>query len=292
MIKRLVIIVLALLSAPSVSALDLSGATSLRDGQNQIKVGMGILFGIISPPSSFSHASGLNKAFMLSETVSYGRGFGDRGIKNLFLEFESLTFQSRKETVSGVTVHGGNNAWALTLRGGGNFIHTPRFLFGGWLQTSVPVVMDKDKFVNPVLNYGGLGLNLGFQPIRGLGISQSGFMGSGLFSPTKRNPNVRSATLGVFNFGEILWNREVSLSTGVVIEADLKERTDAAYQSSTLADGRIKNFVFITPLVFRISLGRVALGETWRLEVAHAIKWIGKSARGSQFSHLGLSKTF
>lgn len=90
-----------------------------------------------------------------------------------------------------------------------------------------------------------------------------------------------------FNIGKALFKHDFILKLGLVIESDLTTRTDAAYQASPLGNGRIKNLVFVTPFLFE-----VPLGKGWSIEGGHAIKWRGKSVRGSQFSRLSVSKRF
>jgi hypothetical protein len=147
--------------------------------------------------------------------------------------------------------------------------------------------MNKEKFVNPVVDYFGGGLNLAarFTPI--IALSETVYIGSGLFGPARRNLHLQEATLGHFNIGKIFGEHDFTVKTGAVIEADLTSRTDAAYQASALGEGFIRNFLFITPFLIEFPLG-----ETWRIEAGHALKWAGKSIRGSQFSTVSLSKTF
>jgi len=284
--KLLLLIFICSLSAPAY-ALQLAGATALAKGKNRIAVEGSVLFGITSPPSSFTESTGNNKPRMFEQKVSYARGFGDWGLKDVYLEVEALSFQSRQETFAGAVVHSQDTGFAMTLRGGGNFVHTQKVTFGMWLQTSIPIVMDKNKFVNPVLSYVGGGLNTVIKISNVVGFSQSVYLGSGLFSPNKRNPYVQSTTLGLFNFGHALFDHDVVFKLGGVIESDLTSRIDANYQASALGDGRIKNLVFITPFILEVDLGK-----DWSIEAGHAIKWKGKSVRGSQFSKFSLAKKF
>lgn len=285
--KKFLILIIALLLVSEIYALELAGGTSLEKGDDQVQFGGSVVFGILSPEPTFTHSLGLNKARMYSQRLKYAHGFGDVFLKDFYLEIESLTFQSHKEQVNGITVHGSDAGWALTLRSGGNFIHKRKFIFGPWFETTAPIIIDKEKFLNPVLNYVGAGLNAVYSFIPEIGLNQSIFVGSGLFAPNRRNLNLRSATLGIFNVGKPLFNWDMILHTGGVLETDLTTRTDSAYQVSALGDGRIKNFVFITPFLFDLSLG-----NKWTLSAGHAVKWLGKSVRGSQFSTLSVSKVF
>jgi len=287
MIKRIVIFLFVLFIALPAHALDLTGAASLTKGQNRIALGGSVLFGTISPPPTFSHSTGNNKALMFEERISYSHGFGDAFLKDIYLEIETIIFQSRQETVSGVLVHSRDTGFAATLRAGGNFIHTQDVTFGMWLQTSVPIVMDKRKFVNPVLDFVGIGLNTGVKISKVLGFSQAVYFGSGLFSPNRRNPHVQSTTLALINFGKPWYDKDAIIKVGAVIETDLTTRIDANYAASPIADGRINNLVFITPFLVEFDLGK-----GWSIEAGHAIKWTGKSIRGSQFSKFSVAKKF
>jgi len=268
-------------------SLQLAGGTSLNEGQSRIMLGFGFLSGVVSPPSTFSHDPRLNRARMFEEHVTYSLGLGNSFLKDLYLEIQSTTFQSREETVSGVLVHPSDSGWAMTLRGGGNFIHEPKWTLGTWLQSSIPIFMDKDKFVNPVLNYVGGGVNAVFSFTPEIAVSESVFLGSGLFQPRNRNPNLQSSSLGIFNLGQLFFSANVIFKTGLVVETDLASRLDADYQASALSDGEIMNLVFISPFLLN-----VPIQDSWGIEGGYAVKWAGKSAQGSQFGTLGISKKF
>jgi hypothetical protein len=286
--KKTSLLIILFFSFPfSLQALDLSDGSLLNKNENKISFKAGMIFGLISPPNTFSHPAGLNSAQVFEQKLTFTHGLGTFSfLQDVYFEVETLTYQSREETVNGSVVHESDTGFALTLRAGGNFIHNRKFIFGPWLQLALPLFMDKDKFVNPVINYLGAGLKGVYSLTPELGVSQSVFVGSGLFEPVKRNPNFRSATLGIFNFGKLWFDHDVVISSGLVLETDLQSRQDAAYQSA-LGNGTINNLVFIIPVFLD-----VALGKDWNLNLGHAMKYRGKSVRGSQFSQIGLSKKF
>lgn len=286
--KLSLIIALGILfTANSVHALELAGGTALEKGQNKITVGADLLHGIISPPNVFTHSSGNNNAFVLEERIKYARGFGNIGfLKDFYLEVDLSAFQSRQETVNGAQIYAGDNGYVFTLRSGANLIHTDKWTLGFWLQGSAPIAVNKEKFVKPNIHYGGGGVNAVVKLHDHIGMAQSVFIGSGL-SSSQKNPQIISSTLGLFNIGQWLFKHDVVFKFGAVVESDLTSRTDNRYQASALGNGRIQNLVFITPFLFDISLGK-----EWTLEVGHATKWVGRSVRGSQFTHLAISKKF
>jgi hypothetical protein len=205
------------------------------------------------------------------------------------MEFENDIYQSRSESFNGALVHPRDIGWITTMRLGGNWIHKPRFTMGSWVQSSIPFAADQRKFVNPVVNYFGGGVSAVILFSRNFGLSQTGFLGSGVFSPRRRNPNVQSTTLGIFNFGQMVFSRDLTFRTGWIVEWDFLSRVDSAYQASALGNGEIKNLVNMTP--FLVSLPIV---DSWTIDASYVLKWgfAGKSIRGSRFGSLSISKTF
>jgi hypothetical protein len=268
-------------------ALVLHGGGALANGESSVSLGFGWITGIVSPRSSFKHDPGFNKARIFEENVSFSHGFGDVGLKDTFLQIETILYQSREETYLGTIIHPGDNGALIRGRVGGNFIHDPDFVLGVVLEGTAPIGYAKEKFVNPVVNYVGGGINAAFKFTEVIALTQSVFLGSGAFSPRTRNPQIQSTTLGIFNFGKSLFNRDLSFKTGLVIEADLTSRTDAAYLASAYGNGDIQNLVFVTPFLLNFPFC-----DTWDLEAGYANKWAGKSARGSGFLTAQLSKRF
>jgi hypothetical protein len=206
----------------------------------------------------------------------------------MYAEVKATIFQSRQETVSGVVVHPSNNGFAMTARTGGNFVSSKNFTFGGWITSGSPVLMERTKFVNPVIDYIGGGLNMATKISSFFGMTNSVYFGSGLFLPRNRNPHVDGTTFFTLNFNSLTGGRQdFVLRAGGVVEYDVTSRIDAAYQASTLGDGRIKHMAFLTPFLIDIPFG-----TTWRLDGGYAMQWFAKSVRGSQFATVNLSKLF
>lgn len=268
-------------------SLELAGFTSLEPGQSKIKLSAGYISSILSPNATFTHLKNSNSAKLYEENLIYSIGIGDHLLKEMYVEAEIKAFQSGKETLSGVTVHDGDSGAGVNLRVGGNFYHTSKYKMGGWIQGGAPIVIDENKFVNPVYDYVGGGLNLVYSFTKTVGISQTMYLGSGLFNPRKRNVHIQSATLPNFNVGQWFFGKDLIFSSGIVIEADLTSRTDAAYQASSLGDGRIKNTVFISPFLLNLPIG-----DHWSIEGGYATKWYGRSVRGSRFVTAGISTKF
>ncbi len=263
----------------SAKALELPGPTTLRDGEHRVSIGGGYLYGVVSPPDSFTEVSGTNQAKVYEENVRFASSIGEEWLKDMYVEMESKTFQSRQETVNGVVVHTENKGWVINARSGGNFIHTPNFQLGMWVHAGSPILMNKSKFVNPVVNYIGFGLNAVESLGSVFGLSQTGFVGSGMFSPKTRNPNVQGSFLLLLDFGKMV------MKGGGATEADITSRVDPNYQSSTLRSGRIKNMIFTTPFFLEW-----AFNDEWSIDGSYSIKWIGRSLRGSRFATFNIVK--
>jgi hypothetical protein len=272
---------------PTANALELAGFTSLHAGQSKIKLAAGYISNILSPNATFTHLTNSNSAKLYEESLIYSIGLGDHLLKEMYIETEVKAFQSGKETLNGVTVHDRDRGAGVTLRVGGNFYHTLKFKAGGWIQGGIPVFIDENKFVNPVYDYIGGGLNLIYSFTKTIGISQTMYLGSGLFNPRKRNEHIQTATLPNFNVGQWFFGKDLVFSSGIVIESDLTSRIDQAYQSSSLGDGRIKNTVFISPFLLNLPIG-----NHWAIEGGYATKWYGRSVRGSRFVTAAISTKF
>lgn len=276
-----------LLFSSQAKALELAATTKLKAGEHYVSIGGGYLYGVISPPDSFTEVRGTNEAKVYEENVRFTSGLGDEWLKDMYAEIESKTFQSSQETVNGTVVHTSNKGWVMNARSGGNFVHTQNFQFGVWIHGGTPVLMNKSKFVNPVVNYFGLGLNAveSLGPV--FGLSQSAFIGSGMFAPRTRNPNVQGSFLVIINFGKMVGNNDFILKSGGIVESDLISRVDLSYQSSALGSGRIKNRVFATPFMLEW-----AFNDEWSVDGSYSMKWIGRSVRGSRFATFNIARKF
>lgn len=281
----LVLLVLGL--AQPALALQLSGDSRAGEGETVVRTGFNYLGSIISPPPTYTHVTGLNKAKLMEQYLSVTHGFGTILLEDLEVELRGTLFQNREELLNGTVVHPTDNGGFMSLRVAGNFIRTLRFSFGTWLQGDIPIGVNKEKFVKSNMNYVSLGLQAAYEVLDPLVLSQSVSLGSGLFSPNTKNPNLQSATLGAFNIGSLLFGHDFVLQTGVVVEADLTSRIDAAYAASALGNGEIKNLVLITPFLIK-----VPFAKRFGFSAGYAIKWVGKSVRGAKYYTAELSAKF
>jgi len=259
----------------------------LQGGKTRVSIGGGYLYGVISPPDSFNEVSGTNGAKMVEENVRYAQGLGHGFLKDMFVEMESKTFQSGQETVNGAVVHAANNGWILNARSGGNFVHTPRFLFGAWMEAGTPVLMNKAKFVNPAINYIGAGFKAMEELSTNFGLIQTAFVGSGLFLPRNENPNAQGSFFAVLNFGKMVGGTDFILKAGGLAQTDLASRIDPNYQASALGSGRIKNMLFSSAFLFEWDFN-----NEWSIDGGYAMKWLGRSVAGSRYAVFNLVKEF
>ncbi|MDZ4224668.1 MAG: hypothetical protein U1D33_02040, partial [bacterium] len=253
----------------------------------RVSIGGGYLYGVISPPDSFDEVSGTNEAKMYEENLRYTQGLGHGFLKDMFVEMESKTFQSGQETVNGAVVHPANNGWILNARSGGNFVHTPRFLFGTWIEAGSPVLLTKAKFVNPSVNYVGIGFKMMEELSRNFGLIQTAFVGSGLFLPRNQNPNVKGSFLVIMNIGKMAGGGHFTVNSGGLAQADLTARVDSAYQASALGSGRIKKMLVSTPFLLEWSFNR-----EWSIDGGYVMKWVGRSVAGSRYAVFNLTREF
>ncbi|MBI5298897.1 MAG: hypothetical protein HY877_01160 [Deltaproteobacteria bacterium] len=288
MFKKIVYVFLILFSSTNLLALDLPPNFVLQGGQSKLSVGGNILWGVLSPQAHFTTNPTLNRARLYEENIRYARGIGHGMLKDMYMEVEAKIFQARQETVSGTLVHAANKGSAMIAKSGGHFVHTNNFALGGWIQTGSPLIMNRSKFVNPVVDYVGGGLNTITKFTSVIGMTNSVYVGSGIFMPRKRNPHAQGTTFFSLNFNSLTKGRQdFILQAGGMVDYDLASRIDASYQASPLGDGRIKHMAFLTPFTIDIPLG-----TTWRLDGGYAKQWFGRSVRGSQFATFNLSKIF
>jgi len=271
----------------SVRALQLGGALTPEEGEKVLRLGFNGLIGIISPPIKFSHPDGFNDAKMFEEYIGFSYGFGDVLLRDIVASSQLTFYQSGKETLNSTQIHSSDSGMFLSLRLSGNFIHLSKFVFGVWLQGDIPFGMEKKKFVKPNINYVGGGLSASGELADQFFLSQTLFLGSGLFSPRTKNANIISNTFPSVNFGQLFFGRDFSFTTGLSVEADVTKRTDAAYAASALADGKIRNLVFVTPFVFNFPFA-----ERFSTQGGLAVKWKGKSTRGSMFFNFEVAAKF
>ncbi len=272
------------LFSTAVEALQLS--TSLNPSQNEwvLRSGFNGLIGVVSPNSSFKHPEGFSDAKLFEEYLGVSYGLGNLGLKDLVIETKGTLYHSGKETYNGSKIHNHNNGGYLSFRALGNFIHLPRFILGISLGGDIPIGMSKQKFVKPNVNYLGGGLSASGQLLDNFYLGQSVFLGSGLFSPRTKNLNFISNTFPSANLGQLLSNFDLTMTTGLSVEADLTKRTDQAYQQSSFADGKIQNLVFVTPFIFTMPIFKDLMTQG-----GIAVKWAGRSSRGSMFFNFELA---
>lgn len=275
---------LLILSPQSAFALQLVGNASVPEGKFRANVGANYLAGLISPPPSFTHVTGVNKALQYEEYIGITYGLGNFLLADTEVGIRGTLFQSDEETVNGAPVHADDQGGYVTLRVAGNLLHARSWILGLWLQSDIPISLETEKFVKPSINYFGGGLNTAFEAANFLVLSQSLFAGSGLGDD--KNPNLQSNTIGTLNLGRWLWDQDLLIGTGLSIEADLKSRQDAAYAASPLGNGEIQNMVFITPITLTLPM------DDWGLSATYAFKWAGQSVRGDQFANLEVSYSF
>ncbi|MDO8526641.1 MAG: hypothetical protein Q7T03_03015 [Deltaproteobacteria bacterium] len=283
MLKRFLFLAFLLFTTPVLS-LELTHVPLLEEGESRIMLGGSVLWGAVSPPDSYTRAAGVSDAKLYKETLNYARGLGEGSLKNIFLEVETAVFQSSQETVGGTLVYPANKGWLMQARSGGNFIVTPSLTMGGWLQTGTPIIMDKSKFVNPIVDYVGVGIYTTLSVIDLISINNTAYVGSGLFLPKRRNPSVQDTALLILNLGA---NKSFLLKGGISVDYDLTSRVDANYLASPLGDGTIKNFVIATPF-----LADVPLGGNWSVNGGYVMLWKGRSIRGTETAVFNLAKKF
>lgn len=124
-------------------------------------------FGKIEPterPSTFQRAS------IKILTGGVGYSFGTLGpLRDFYLRLEGGYFTSGAESVGqpdddlrvGHRFFEADRGGWVTATVAANFVHEPRFAFGAFLQGTVPIGGNVEKFSNPHMSYAGGGTTLG-----------------------------------------------------------------------------------------------------------------------------------
>ncbi len=116
-----------------------------------------------------------------------------------------------------------------------NFVHEPRFAFGVFLQGTVPIDVDLQKFSNVHIHYVGGGSQLGVfltDPTKLVRLAYSSriFLGSGAYDGEyQHNASIALTNLFVLEFARWLLPWRAGISVGPYFEGDLDEHINAVY---------------------------------------------------------------
>jgi len=282
-------------------------------GELDLNLQLGFERGKIEPnenPDSFQRARGFNLY-----TLGVGYTLGDFGaFQDVTLRLQGTYYTSPPErsdrTVndrpldptrcvaparldgSVCEFHPSDRGGLVTLTASANFVHKADFSFGAFVQGTVALGVDLEKFANPPVHHIGAGLTLGVHLTSWLGFESLTFVGLGTRPfGTEQNGAVALSNLLVFEAPRWVLPWKAGVKLGPYAELDLNERFDPVYDaaySGTAPDG--------SPRRDRIRASRFAVSilpyflvtDAVAVEGGYVQKLFGYDARATQFFYVGV----
>lgn len=181
-----------------------------------------------------------------------------------------------------------------------NFVHEARFAFGGYIQGTIPVDVNFQKFSNVHLHWVGGGTTLGVfltdpTKLTRLAFSNRLFFGSGAYDGNfQHNASVAMTTLLVLEFARWLLPWRMGISVGPYFEGDLNEHVNRRYHDAyarvspdLVVDDRVRAMRFALAVLpyFRIT-------HHAALELGYVQKLFGYDPPATQFFNAGIRVSF
>jgi hypothetical protein len=233
------------LSLTTPSAADTLGTTLGGDeGELDVNSHFGWEFGDIEPTE---REETFQTADIKSMTWGAGYTVGDVGpLEDFYFRLEGTYFAATDEAVEneedvlpvGHRFFGADRGGLVTAILATNFVHEPRFSFGVWLQGTVPIDVDLQKFAEPDFHYGGGGTAVQVfltDPEKLFRLAWAGrlFFGSGAYDGDfQQNAAVAMTNLFYLEASRWLLPWRIGVGVGPYFEGDLDEHVNAVYYAS------------------------------------------------------------
>lgn len=181
-----------------------------------------------------------------------------------------------------------------------NFVHEPRFAFGGFVQGTIPIDVNLQKFSNVHLHWVGGGTSLGVfltDPTKlvRLAFSNRIFIGSGAYDgDVQHNASVALTNLFVLEFARWLLPWRMGVSIGPYFEGDINESVNRVYHDAyarvspdLVAGDRVRAMRFAVAVLpyFRVT-------DHAALELGYVQQLFGYDPRATQFWSAGIRVSF
>ena len=274
-------------------------------------------FGTVEPterPTTFHPAN--------IKILNLGAGYtvGNVGpLQDLYLRVEGAYYTAGAEVISNpdddllkdggaigltpgkpVTVFEQDTGGYVTATLAANLIHEARFSFGLFVQGTIPVEVDFEKFSNVHLHYVGGGATVGVfltDPTKlvRLGYASRIFVGSGMYQDGgQHNAAVALTNLFALEFSRWVLPWRMGLLAGPYFEGDLNEHVNDGYHDlyrsidpDLVAGDRVRAMRFAVAVLPYIRITNHAA-----LEFGYVQKLFGYDARATQFWSGGVRTTF
>ncbi|MCA9619346.1 MAG: hypothetical protein KC731_09990 [Myxococcales bacterium] len=263
-------------------------------------------FGRIEPterPSTFQSAN--------IKILNVGAGYtiGSVGpFQDFYLRLDGSYYIAKEEAVEdpaddlpvGYRFFGEDKGGYVTATIATNFVHEPRYSFGAFLQGTVPIDVDLQKFGNVRIHYAAGGTTLGVfitDPTKVVRFAFNNrlFFGSGAYNDSGQiNANVAITNLFVLEFARWLLPWRAGISFGPYFDGDLNEHINATYYraygnvSPDLVAGdriRMMRFALMVLPYFRVT-------DHAAVELGYVQKLFGYDTPATQFFTGGVRASF
>jgi hypothetical protein len=263
-------------------------------------------FGKIEPterPSTFQTAD------VKILTGGIGYTVGKVGpLEDFYLRLEGAYYNAAEEEVEsdsddlprGYRFYDRDRGGYVTAAISTNFIHETRFAFGAFVQGTVPIDVDFQKFSNVHLHYVGGGTTVGVfltDPTKIVRLASAGrlFFGSGAYMDGFQH-NASAAMTNLFALEAARWALpwRIGVLFGPYFEGDLNEHVNARYNaayasvsSDLVAGDRVRAMRFAIAILpyFRIT-------EHAAIELGYVQKLFGYDPPATQFWTAGVRASF
>lgn len=189
--------------------------------------------------------------------------------------------------------HPADRGWLITPQLGANLVHKADYSFGLYLQGTIPIGVNLEKFVLPRVDWVAGGSQLGVHITPWLGYVSRIYVGSGSKTDAgKQNPAIAITSLFVLEAKRWLLPWKVGISVGPYFEGDLGERHDAVYDAAyelgyPERSDRIRSAKFGVAMLpfFQIT-------EHFAIDAGYVQKLFGYDAPATQLFTVGASTSF
>lgn len=299
-------VVAALTLAPATADAFINVSVGGHEGEIDINAHFIGEFGKVEPterPSTFQSAD--------IKILNVGAGYtiGKVGpFQDFYVRLDGFYYIAAEESVErpdddlpvGYPFFGQDKGGYVTATVATNFVHEARYAFGGFVQGTVPIDVDLEKFATVRLHYVAGGTTLGVfitDPTKVVRFAYANrlFFGSGAYDGDfQQNANVAFTNLFVLEFARWLLPWRAGLSFGPYVDGDLNEHVNGvynrAYASVTpdlVAGDRIRMFRFAVMVLpyFRVT-------DHAAVELGWVQKIFGYDTPATQFWTAGVRTTF
>lgn len=240
--------------------------------------------------------------------LGVGYGFGDLGpVRDVYARIDGTYVSSPAEInergavtpdrCRGTTLdasrcrfHDADQGGFVTPSLAWNLVHEPKASFGMFVQSSIPVGLNLDKFVQPRIDHIAGGVQTAVRLAESVTFEARLYFGSGTFD-RKQNSTVAISNLFGLEAKSWLLPWKIGVKFGTYFDGDLRERTDERYDAAYTAGyperrDRIRMMRFGTAV-----FPYVQVTDHAAIELGYVQKIFGYDTPATQFFHAGVRVT-